>query len=388
MRRTGCLLFALLCLPHAAGAQGFLTGPVRWTPVLSLRDVGYDTNVFDDPKVEEGDWTGTFGSQVSAVLDGARLYVTGDASLDAVYFHRFTSERAINRLANVRVALPLSRFDPFVMGNYARAQERQGYEVDLRARRGSWMGGGGVVMHLSDRGSIQVSASRERQDFDAGQTFQGLDLARQLNRTTETARLGFNYALTPLTMMAVNAAQVRTDYDRPGRDTEDLRADVMITFDPVAIIQGSAAFGYHDLKGDPPEVIPYRGFHANVNLSYVFREVTRVAGRYARDTSASIDAPYFEQSGYELEVTQELLGPLALVVRGARELLDYPGIPSRDFPAREDRVESYAGGITVQFTDTTRFVLSYEHARRLSSVPQNTYDRRRVISSFTLTLSR
>src|SRR4030095_6110242 len=46
----------------------FSTGPIAWTPTIALRDVGFDTNVFDEAVVPKRDRMATLTPHVNGVI--------------------------------------------------------------------------------------------------------------------------------------------------------------------------------------------------------------------------------------------------------------------------------------------------------------------------------
>lgn len=360
----------------------FSTGPVTWSPTISLRDAGIDSNIYDQSVDPREDRMAILTPQLDVVLDSPHFKLQGTGVVDVVYFERHAGERTINRKVVMRAELPFSRLAPFVTGTYERAHDRQGFEVDLRADREAVSGGLGVLWSVTPRGALRVTASQGDNTYDAGQTFRGLDLARELSRTTQTATLGFQYTLSPFTTLTFDVSGGRERYRKSSRDSQDVRALIGVTFAPDAIVRGHAAFGYHLLDTKSPQV-PFKGFHADVGLGYTLLGVTRFDVRFGRDTGVSVDAPYFLQTDYGLEIQQTLFGPLFLLARGSRQLLDYPGIPQLLYDARIDRSETYGGGLAMQMTGAARATVTWEATRRLSTIALGNFSRQRLLSSFT-----
>ena len=71
-------------------------GPFYLTPVIAVKNVGFDTNVFntvDDPK---SDITVTIGPDINVFIPISRASLSVSSLTDFVYFHTFASERSIN----------------------------------------------------------------------------------------------------------------------------------------------------------------------------------------------------------------------------------------------------------------------------------------------------
>src|SRR3989442_9042898 len=130
---TGALLVALVA--EADAQDRFQTGPVAWTPVITLREAGVDTNMFDEPSNPKRDTTAVVSPQVTATITLATMRLTTAGAADFVYFERYTSERGINGRGTARLDVPWSRLRPFVEAGYLSSRDRQGPEIDAPARR-------------------------------------------------------------------------------------------------------------------------------------------------------------------------------------------------------------------------------------------------------------
>ena len=92
----------------------FEYGPVSLYPSLQVVDAGRDSNVFNDSKNPQEDYTFTLASRALVVTKlGANelMFSTGS---DYVWFRTFTQERSSNALYAMRFNFSASRFKPFV----------------------------------------------------------------------------------------------------------------------------------------------------------------------------------------------------------------------------------------------------------------------------------
>ncbi len=384
MRRCLCVLVIALS-PVVASAQGgsnarFVTGPVSWTPTLSLRDVGTDSNIFNEPLAIE-DRTATLTPQIDVRIDAPHAELSGSAVVDLVYFERTTSERAMNRRVNLRADLPFSRLVPFVTVGYNRTKERRGPEIDVRARREEQTASVGAALNLTTRGTLTFAARLADLTFDQGQTFRGIELLRELDTRTEGFSGNFRYAVTPITSFQVDVLRFDERYANPLKDTENVRALVGVLFAPDAVIRGGFSVGLHRLAAKDPRVTSYTGLTWAGDLSVTLLGRTRLDGRYSREATVSVEAPYYIRDQYGLDVQQTLIGPLAVLLRGGRETLDYPGFLELDVPPRIEYVDSYGGGLSIQITQGLRTTLNYEFGERRTPIDAGRYERRRLYSS-------
>jgi opacity protein-like surface antigen len=380
---------ALIAAPAAAQdetAGTFVSGPIEWTPTFKLADFGYDSNVFLDPRQRAvEDITGSLSSGVAAAISNPRFEMRSSASADLVYFERYVEQRAINQRYAGRLAVNVSLFQPFVAGDWERVRDRQSPEVDLRARRVNRTTTVGLGLFSLNRASLTLSVSKNDLEYDAGQIFESIDIATQLNRSTELATAGFNFALTPLTSMSIGAALQRDTYPlTTGKDQQIQRASVGIQFAPDAVLRGHASVGYSRLTVEDPAAIPYQGLTTDIDMGYSLFEVTRLQARYSRETTASVTEPYYLQSEYSLRIIQAFLGPVELLFRGSRQELDYPGLPARNLQGHLDVVRNYGAGLLFGLSSTSTLDVTYEISDRQSTDPNLRFERRRLITSVSL----
>jgi hypothetical protein len=388
MRRTLAAVAMLLVAAGAASAQDplFVSGPIEWTPSVTLTEFGYDSNLFLAPKGREvEDITGTLTPAVSATLFTPRLEFTGSAGFDLVYFERYVEQRTFNQRYAGRTAVALSLFKPYVAADWQRVRDRQSPEVDLRARRVARSTTIGLGLFSLSRGSLDVSVGRNDIEYEEGQAFQGAELSQELNRAGDVMTLGFDFALTPLTTLTASASVQRDRYPLvAGKDQENQRVRLGVQFSPDAVLRGHATFGYSRLTVEDENAIPFTGFTTDVDISYSLLGITQFLVRYGRETTASIQEPYYLQTTYGLEVQQAFLGPVELLVRGSRQELTYPGLPSRELLGHTDFMDTYAAGFLVRLSNTSSVNTTYEVRHRESTDENLRFDARRLITTVLL----
>lgn len=380
--------FVLLVLaPGMAGAQArFQTGAFAWTPTITLRDAGLDTNVYDESVDPKSDTVAVLSPQFEGALELSRFTLETSAQADFVYFERYTDERSVNLQGALRIEVPLNRLRPFAGAGYADTRERQNSEIDLRARRTERDVMVGIGFALTPRGAVEISARRSDLAFREGQVFREIDLASRLNRTATAAGVRFRYALTPLTRLTVNADLARDRFDAASdQDTDNLRVQGGFEFSPDAVIRGQASVGFHRMTPRGAQALPFEGWITSVDLGYVLLGRTRFTGLFSRDTAYSLDTqPYYLRTNVGGEVLHHLVGPIDLIGRGTRETLDYPGLPERALPSYRTRLFRYGGALAIRAAERFRITLNYELAERdtESELPL-AFDRRRVYTTIT-----
>lgn len=388
MKRTVLLLLTLAVTPGVAAAQSdgrFHSGVLSWTPTITLRDAGVDTNVYDEASNPRRDHSAVFSPQVEGVLRFANADVRLGGSADFVYFRRFTSERSINGRGNGRIDFRLTRIKPFVGGGFVDARERVNSEIDVRARRTDRVLTAGAAIELTSRGALEVAGSFDSSAIRQGEMFRGVDLARRLNRESTAGSLKFKYAVTPLTRVIVEGSASRDRFTQsPEYDADNVGGRVGFEFEPDAVIKGRATVGFHRIEPVGSLAFAFEGVTAAVELGYVLLGRTRFDARIARDTSSSFEAqPYFLQTIYGGEILHNLVGPVDVIGRGSWETLDYPGIPERFLPEDQLKVTRYGGGVAIRPGERVRLTLNYEVIDRAAQQTDRTYDRRRLYTAVT-----
>src|SRR5205823_700372 len=101
--------------------------------------------------------------------------------------------------------------------------------------------------------------------------------------------------------------------------------------------------------------------------------------------SYDINQPYYLLSGVNATITQQVFGPLDVVVRTGRDRLAYRTRAGALVPApdRTDRVTTSGGGVGFHFGEAVRFGIDVDHQRRRSPVPSHQYDGLRFGTSVT-----
>ena len=165
----------------------------------------------------------------------------------------------------------------------------------------------------------------------------------------------------------------------------------IVTFDPLALIRGSASFGVRDFRPDSPDIPGFTGGTMAVDLTYTLLGSTRFAVRALRDIQYSFDIlqPYYLQTGGHLTVTQRLLWKVEFVANADSEVLDYKwrrgATPVPGTPERADTASTVGFGFGIPLARGFKLVLGLERSRRNSREdPAVNYNRRRVISTITL----
>lgn len=356
--------------PAAVGR--FVNGPLTWTPTLTLRDAGVDTNIFAVPTNEKRDTTASVMPSVDARLALGAVRSHSKGHLEYLYFERYTSERALNGQVETRLEMPDRRVRPLVRLEWAHLRDRSTSEVEIRVPRREHELAGALETRVAPRTWVGAGIARRVIAFEPGYAFDGADLARQLNRTEDTATASLRTALSPFTTLM---AQVSTGWDmfdlQPERDTNNVRANVGFQFAPDAVISGHANVGYHSMTakwaGYPGGAGSFSGITTSADLTFVVAGRTQVVVRAARDTtySANIQRPFYLSTAGELELRHELFGPIEVLGRGRHETLDYAATTFAN--ARTDQVGFVGGGFAFRMSPNARIGFNVDQTIRWST---------------------
>jgi hypothetical protein len=386
------LVFASAAMAQAqtdTNPSRFVLGPLGWTPTLTLRDAGVDSNVFNTPSTEtpKQDVTGSLTPSVDSVLTLGVMQLATQGRADFVYFERYTNERAINGRVAGRMQFPTTRVHPILTGSWERAKERTSNEIDIRAPRTEMGYSVGLGAQITPGSSLTVTGGLSDLRYDEGTKFQGADLAARLNRQTKTANATFRGTLTPLTKFVVMLDGARDEFTAAAsHNSDNLRGFTGLEFAPDAIIRGHAGIGYHKMLPRGSDLsLNFSGWTSQADLSYTLLGRTRFTGRTSHDTSYSglENRPYYVSTIGGLEVTHNLVGPIDLELRGNREKLDYTAT-STGLPARREFADTLGGGLIIRMSMQTRIGFHYDDLQRRSSDgPQSEYSRRHMYTSVT-----
>jgi hypothetical protein len=378
-------LFLLCVVPAGALAQPpsnvrMHLGPLFVNPTIALTNAGVDTNVFNEATQEspKEDFTLTLAPATDAWFRVGRSWLNATVREDIVYYQKYSSERSVNSNYKLSWMIPFSRISFNPTASFTNTRDRPGFEVDSRARRNEYGYGGTVEVRALSKTFVAVQASRRISAFDRNAEFLGTNLRDQLNRTVDEASISLRHELTPLTRLTVEVAREQDRFEfSPVRDSDSTRITAGVKLDPAALIKGGAVVGYRDFKPLDSSLSGFKGATVEADLSYVLLGVTRFAVRGTRDVQYSYDVnqPYYLQSGINLEISQQIAGPLDAVGRVGAARLEYQDRAGAAVAVsnRVDHVENYGGGLGYHVGRDTRIGVNVDQYRRLSPVSGRRY---------------
>ncbi len=371
--------------PPAEGAADarLHLGPLALDPRVSIRNLGVDTNVFNEASGATRDTTATVGPALDSWLRVGRVNLSAASSLGWNYFQRSTTQRSLDASQAGRVSLDLLWLQPHATGMYERTRQRPNLEIDTRVRHRTTTIGAGAIVGAGHRLSVDFDHERRHIDFGDA-SFGNQALAQVLNRNETDTSATLHYVLTPLTTFSVRTAYERDRFTfTPTRDTDSLRVMPGLTFKPLALIAGSASVGFRRFTPRHDVLPAYRGLVADVQLSYLLRDLMRVAVGVTRDLDYSfeVEEPYYVSTGVTLSITQALGARWDVVARGGRTTLDYRAARIANGQAADghrDRIAVYGIGIGRHVGSDARLGIDVDHATRQSGVSGRAYQGLRV----------
>ena len=375
-------------LPTEAPQGGVLhAGPVHLAPGVVVREIGWDSNVFDEAVNPKEDWVVSAAPDVSAFMRVPYMQLAAYGGLDLNYYHTYESERSTGYAGKGRVDFLLSRVRPFAGAGYVKIRERPNGEIDVRANRIQQEWSGGLAYDLSNTSAVYGAAYQTTVRYLDAQE-EGVDLGASLNHDRNDYQAGLRSELTPLAALTLSGGyQEDLFHNEPIRNGDTRYFSGTLRIREEAMISGAVSASFRDYRANNPEVKPFRGVTALASLTYSFLEVGRVTFIGSRGMEYSFDSAeaYYLENTITLYYTHRLFGGVDAQVRGSLSKFDYAF--SEVTPPHKDQLDVAGASVGYNLANRTRISLNYEFSRRRSPVfPERNYDRRRAYLSWTYAL--
>jgi hypothetical protein len=353
-------------------------GQLFVTPAFELKELGIDSNVFNDTSGRR-DFTVTLAPSVDVVVPFARrARLTASGGADLVYYQTYATERSVDPGMTARGEVYLNRVTLFAEPSYVRTRQRLNFELDARARREERGLVAGAGVNVTRTLTVEISGGEQRVAFDAGEVFDGTELQETLNRRTRQVAARARLELTPLTSVAVRVDRSADRFDfSPGRDASSLRITPGVEFRPGALISGSAYVGVRRFTPSSDRLEGFHGLVADAALEYTWLDSTRVTVTANRDVSYSYEPqqPYYVTRGYGFSVERKLVGPTDVTVGLARHQHAYRdfAIGLEPLDARVDSVRTLSASFGYRFAREARIGFGVLHRSRESNTSSRSY---------------
>jgi hypothetical protein len=140
----------------------------------------------------------------------------------------------------------------------------------------------------------------------------------------------------------------------------------------MALLKGSASFGYTRFEPDDPNLPGYKGTTGDLDLSYTFAGFTKIAATATRAVNYSYDItqPYYILTGVTLGAAQQIFGPVDVVGTISAQKLAYQdraGVVVQ-VVNRTDHVRTYGGGLGIHLGKDLRLGFNVSKSTRTSQV--------------------
>jgi hypothetical protein len=371
-------------------------GPIMMSPSVTFGNVGIDDNVFNDSSNPKSDFTMTISPKTDVWMRFLGSWFNGTMNEDVVWYQKYASERSGNSTYGLNWKLPLSRVTVNVGASHASTRERLGYEIDARAPRSVNNYFAAVSFIFLASTSLDVRVSSAKTDFDSTAMFEHVNLHDALNETTTATAINLSRKLTPLTTLTVglNRSLDRFPLD-PLRDADRTDGTAALRFDPVALLKGDFSIAYTSYSPHSATIPSYKGVTLQAGLTYTLFDVTQFVLKADRSLQNSYDItqPYYLQTGFSLQISQQIQTHIDVVVRGGLEHLNYRDSTSAGLlvpdplaavvPNRTDTFTTIGVGIGYHLGRATRLGLNYDRTRRVSPVDSRGYERSNIGTSIT-----
>jgi hypothetical protein len=362
-------------------------GPVGLSPTIQLTNVGWDSNVFNQNKEADppSDFTSVFRPAVDVATRSPRFNLSAHSQWDYYYFRRLSSLRALDIDQSARVDTALNRLSPYVSATWLTTRHRQNLEIDAIVRRRNSNVTLGTALRLSAKTALDVHVARATVDYEGGALFRGAQLADALNRNSARAGVAVRYQATPLTTFSVNLSRSRSRFASSSvRDGDSWEIGPSVEFKPLALISGTASFGFQKTTFRDPTQPEFSSAVASVNLQYTLRGRTQFSVAAQRNLEYSYLETQLDYvlAGLQTTVSHRLNQRWDVVGNIGRYGLSYR---RRDLETGIERTPSqtfvnYGMGVGYHF-GRHRLAFNLNHDGRDADIPAHEYERLRVTSS-------
>lgn len=362
-------------------------GPFSLRPTLILRDVGYDSNVYNQASGELQDFTATVGARLDVGLNMSRLQGRYSTMYEYVHFAESEAERGSNRGFEGRIDVPFGRFQPHVGAGLKSSHDRPTAEIDQRARRQEVSFETGLRVAAFSRTALHAGFRRIAADYGGDEIFRGVSLAEQLNGASHGVTFGADVELTPLTTVSVHGERTEERFEfATNRDANSYRVGATATLNPLALISGRASLGMRAFRPLHGQLRDFTGLTAAVAVAYTFPDETRLNVWVDRDLRYSYAQllPYYIATGGRFTLLRQLVGRFDAQVFGGGERIAYEARADLPLAAAEtDGVRTLGTGVGYRVGNGARLGLNFDYTVRSSPAPDREYGRQRLYTTLT-----
>jgi hypothetical protein len=364
----------------------FSLGPLKIDPGFSLRNLGYDSNVYYGNQ-DVGDYTGTVSPSVTAYLPFRRsliLYVRENPEYN-FYLH----EKALRTFTNSYAAglkyLLLYRFVLTGAYQYSEYQRQISAEIGTPVRDISRTVSAGLFYETARKTSIGISVQSTKFAYQDIMTPEGeIALARTLNREEKSAAAEFNYQVFSDSQFFIRGGATDYAFDNPleaERNSTSYQGYAGLRFPLLGRLRGTISIGYKRLVPHVKDLSTFGSLVGNTEVEARFGWFS-LRALYQRDLVFSYyeDALAFVGNRYAGGLSVYPASFLRLDYGYEIDESDYPDVWNSTalltpVTHRQERQEFQTAGIIIRLWRTTGFGITFNKSIWTSSFQG--FDRKR-----------
>jgi hypothetical protein len=358
-------------------------GSMWFTPSVSLKEFGIDTNVFnsnvaDDPK---SDLYAIAGPDLTLEMKTKRVDLNGAVGVNYVHYVKTFSERSFEFNGSIDgVFRPLRRLEIQAGARQGSSRKQFSPEVEVRTRNWSRAFSFSTGILVAPRLWIIGRASTSERRFDPGAIYNGVELQRTLNEDVRSSGGELRYAITPWTRVAAGGVANANRFPlAPGRDADEERYFVRLEMSARALVSGSAELGHSNYRTRLTFAPDFEGPVGNATLATRFGENTTLQALFIRDLGVSYmpSVPFMLNRELGLIGQRALTSRLSLALEAHGYRYFYKGFVATrpgDVPPPDENLERYLGRIIVRAGGQFRLGFTAEYAKRFTETELRQYE--------------
>ncbi|MDD8026461.1 MAG: outer membrane beta-barrel protein [Acidobacteriota bacterium] len=357
-------------------------GPFRLFPSLSLRNVGYDDNIYFGVK-REPDYTGTFSPELKVYLPiGGTILLSASENPEYTYYVRESARRSFDNSFSAGLkALLLSRF--VLSGQYQDGSHRRQLspEVGILVTDRSRGWDAGLSFETANQTVFGLTLYSHDLTFESYQADPGgLTLSEALNRTESGGRFEIDYRAFYKGYVFLGAETSEYEFDSTSmawRNAVGRRYFAGARFPVGESIEGTVSLGYKEFRPRAEGQADFSGFVGSADLSARLGRIG-LRARFGRDNvfSTYTDVLFFIDTTMGAGASFYLTDFIRLDYDFDVGVSDYSAAETGGaVDGRTDRHTTHAAGFVVRIFRTTGLGLTWNKAFWTSTVPG--WDRQR-----------
>lgn len=354
-------------------------GPLFMQPNFSLRDVGRDNNVYQDPSNPVQDWTATVNMGMLAGLRYGQARLTVRTSSDYVWFANEKTERSIDGNTRTQLEVRNERLRPWIAMERVKTHARAGLEIDTRAGRQLPAYEAGIEFRPGFRLGTRLVARQREVEYEDQEVFRGVKLADALNAEYQDLSLQVLYEISSLSSFRMIGEVSRARFAKASiRDVNDWAAFVGLEGKKGAAMEGYVDVGWRDRTPEVAGAPSYSGIIARASASIILGEEVLWAFGADRDLLWSYEEAYsfYVQQGGSTTLTWRPHDRFEILGTGRHYWMEYDEGLTDAAVLRTDKVYGYGGGIGffLRGYPGTRLGIVVERQVRESVLEDRQYD--------------